>query len=245
MEGKIYLYLIIIYWWAGNVKGQHNHSIYQAYITGNMVKWKFTIDSMETMQVKTDKDKLDLINYQYGYIAWCIDRKQTKDAEKYLAKAESLLNQLELKKYELSMVYAYRAAFIGFKIGISPYKAPFIGPESLNFARKSVITDPENAFGYVQLGNIAYYTPRMFGGNRNEAMQYYLKAVQIMEPLNPKGTENWNYLNLLATVINAYFDLEQYEQAKHYCSKTLSLEPRFRWVKNNLYPKVLKGLQNE
>ncbi|MGC9385086.1 MAG: hypothetical protein ACP5D6_10845, partial [Kosmotogaceae bacterium] len=57
--------------------------------------------------------------------------------------------------------------------------------------------------------------------------------------------DNWNYLNLLATIINAYYEIGNYEKAKQYCIKTLAIESNFDWVKNVLYPKTLKKTENE
>lgn len=222
--------------------GQNNSSIYRAYVIGDMGKWKKTMDSLENVIPKTNKEKLDLINYQYGYIAWCIDKNKDAEAEVYLEKTQVLLKHLEKQNYSLSMLYAYKAAFIGFEIGISPYKAPFIGSESLRFARQSLALDSQNAFAYVQLGNIAFYTPQLFGGSKSEAMEHYEKAIRIMEEEGKQLLINWNYLNLLATTINAYMKFEKYNNAKNLSVKTLYIEPNFEWVKNELYPQILKKL---
>lgn len=241
MERKKYILIIIVGFFVVFSYGQNSKTIYQAYISGNMVEWKKAIDNHKTT---TNNDRLDLINYQYGYIAFCIDRDKEEEAERYIQKTENIVVQLEKQQYKLSMLYAYKSALVGFKIGISPYKAPFIGQKSLTFAKKSIEIDGTNFFGYSQLGNIAYYTPPMFGGSKTEAMKHYLKALELMEK-NPSAIKNnWNYLNLLATIINAYYEQEQYEMAKKYCIIALAIEPEFDWVKNQLYPKTLKKLNN-
>lgn len=222
---------------------QNNKLIYKAYTNSNMNQWKHSMDSMNVIKQKTNKELLELINYQYGYIGWCISNKKTVEAEKYLEKASLNLKQLEQKKYNLSMLYAYKAAFVGFEIGLSPYKAPFIGPKSLEYAQKSISLDSLNTLGYMQLGNIAYYTPEILGGSKTEALKHYLKALKIMEKNSELKTHNWNYLNLLGTIIKAYMDLNRNQAAKEYCIKTLSVEPGFDWVKNQLYPQVLKKLK--
>lgn len=206
-----------------------------------MGKWKSTMDSISNINSKSNKQQLELINYQYGYIPWCIDNDREKEAEEYLNKAQKILKQLEQQDYKPSILYAYKAAFIGFEIGLAPYKAPFIGPESLSFANQSKNLNSNNAFSYVQLGHIEFYTPKIFGGSKTNAMQHYLKAVSIMEN-NEQLSQNWNYLNVLATIVNAYIELEQYDKAKEYCVKTLEIEPNFDWVKNELYPQILKKL---
>lgn len=241
MEGKKYILIISVTLWSCLLFGQNNKTIYKAYASGNMNRWKAAMDSIDVLKTKNNHDLLDLINYQYGYIAWCIESNQEEEAEKYLEKATGNLKQLEQKKYKESMLYAYKAAFIGFEIGLANYKAPFIGMNSLDYAKKSVTIDASNAFGYIQLGNIYLHMPTLFGGSKTEALAYYLKALHLMESNKEYKTSNWNYLNIYATIINAFIDLNQYEDAKKYCIKALTIEPGFDWVKNNLYPKALKN----
>lgn len=242
MERTKYLFVVLFSLFTLVLFGQNNKSIYHAYVSGDMDKWKYAMDSLEVVKPKNNKEYLDLINYQYGYIAWCISKEKTNEAKEYINKSEKLIELLEKQRYDLSMLYAYKAAFIGFEIGISPYKAPFIGSRSLTYANQSVGFDSLNALAYAQLGNITFYTPKMFGGSKPEAMQYYLKALKIMQAGLESTKQNWNYLNLLATIINAYLELEQYDMAKKYCLKTLAIEPEFDWVKNKLYPEILKNI---
>lgn len=243
MERKKYILITIFIMLSCIIQGQNNKSIYKAYASGNMNRWKYVVDSLDIIQQKTDKELLDLINYQYGYIAWCIGNKKEKEATNYLKKATNYLKKLENKKYNISMIYAYKSAFIGFEIGLSQYKAPFIGPKSLEYAKKSISTDALNVLGYIQLGNIAYYTPSTLGGSKSEALKNYYKAFNLMESNNEYKINNWNYLNLLATLISTYIDLNQYKEAQKYCKKALTIEPNFDWVKTNLYPKVLKNIK--
>ena len=243
MERTKYLFVILFSLFTLVLFGQNNKSIYQAYVNGNMDKWKYAMDSLEAIKTISNKENLDLINYQYGYIAWCISNKKKSEAEKYMNKSKKLIELLEKQHYNLSMLYAYKAALVGFEIGISPYKAPFIGQQSLSFANQSVDFDSLNALAYMQLGNIAFYTPKMLGGSKPEAIQYYFKALKIMQEGIESTNGNWNYLNLLATIINANMELKQYELAKKYCLETLAIEPQFDWVKNELYPEILKNIK--
>lgn len=240
MEGKKYLLLMTFLLTCGLLWGQSNMSIYNAYASGDMKRWKYAMDSIDAVQKKTNKELLDLINYQYGYVAWCIGENRLDDAKRYLKKAINNVEWLEQKRYNESMTYAYKAAFIGFEIGLAKYKAPIIGMKSLEYANKSVSIDNSNAFGYLQLGNIYFYMPKVFGGSKSEAMGYYLKSLKMMESGNEYKTTNWNYLNLLVNIISGYMEMRQSDESKKYCIKALTVEPRFDWVKNELYPQVLK-----
>ncbi len=245
MERKKYLLIVFFGILLVPSVGQSHKIIYHAYINGDMVKWKSAMDSLDAARPKSNAEKLDVINYQYGYIAWCIDHNKKKEAMHYMEKAEEQIGYLEKQKYQVSMLLAYKAAFIGYKIGLSPHKAPFIGPESVTYAEKSVSADPMNALGHVQLGNIAFFTPGIFGGSKEDAMQHYVRALRLMESQPGETDRNWNYLNLLVTIIQTCMELEEFHAARDYCQKTLTVEPRFDWVRNQLYPQVLKKINHE
>ncbi len=236
MEKSKCIFLILFCLGFTFVYGQ-NKSIYDAYKSGDMLAWQSTMNAIEP---KTDAEILALINYQYGYTAWCIGQKRDDEAKKYLDSAQSLVKKLEKKDYHTSTLWAYKAAFVGFEIGIDPHRAPFIGLRSLAFAKQSTKADPSNYFAYLQLGNSAFYTPKVFGGSKKDAIGYYLHALELIEKDAQLLRDNWNYLNLLATIINAYYEMGDYERAQTYCTKALSVAPDFSWVKHTLYPKIRK-----
>lgn len=245
MERTKYFLVCLFALFSAALIAQNNPAIYSSYAAGKMSEWKHTIDSIEALKLKGNKELLDLVNYQYGYVGWCIGKKKSEEAEQYMSSAHAILKLLEQRKYNLSILYAYKAAFVGFSIGLATYKAPIIGPKSIQYAKKSISLDSTNCWGHMQLGNIAFYTPKVFGGSKTEAVKHYLKALRLMEKDKAYRVQNWNYLNLLATIINAYMDLNQYETARKYCVKALAVEPKFSWVKNNLYPKISEKLNNE
>ena len=245
MERKKNILIILLVLPYLYLAGQSNENIYQAYISSNMDLWKNTIDSLEKRPVTSLAEKLELINYQYGYTGWCIDQNKMNEANNMIERSEKLILILERRDFNLSMVYAYKAALIGFRIGIAPYKAPLIGMKSKEYAEKSMDINPENTMAIVQLGNICYYKPKLFGGSKKEAIVHYNSALKLMEAKPAELKNNWNYLNLLATIINAYLSLHEFNMAKQYCEKALSIEPSFDWVKNTLYPQTLKELNDE
>jgi len=240
MERKNYTILIILFFISFNLFSQNNKKIYEAYIRGKMNDWRELIDSLNNSKYLTNRAKLDLINYEYGYIAWCIDNGKNDEAKSYLKRAQKRLEYLENISYNTSMINAYKAAFIGFEIGINPYKAPLIGKKSQSYANKAIEIDPNNYFAYLQLANIYYYAPAIAGGSKVKAIDYYLKALNIIERNPEMLKNNWNYLNLLVTIINCYIDNKQYDKALQYAKKVLKIEPNFLWVKNQIYPELIK-----
>jgi len=218
----------------------YKEKIYDCFVNDKMNEWKKIIDKIEKIEKKSNSLRLELINYQYGYIGWCLGNNKEDIAEDYLDLALKNIEKLEDLNYKLPMINAYKSAFWGFKIGLAFYKAPFLGPESIKFAEKSVELDPQNYFGYIQLGNIEYYMPATFGGSKTLAIEYYLKAQKILEEDTEAIKNDWNYLSLLITIGQAYTGMENYSMAKKYYEKVLKIEPDFDWVKNELLTELNK-----
>ncbi len=231
----IFIFLI------GTMSAQTNKSqIYQAYIKGDMLAWKSIIDNMQAQEPKSIELRLELANYHYGYIGWCIGSKNYDLAKKYLEKAEQNLSEIEKSGKYASNVCSYKAAFVGFQIGINTYKAPILGPKSVECAEKAILLDKTNPFGFMEYGNIEYYMPAMFGGSKSKAITYYLAALTLLERKPEYLKNDWNYLNFISILANAYTEVGNYDKAELYYKKVMTIEPEFSWVKNTLYPKFLK-----
>lgn len=227
-------------WIIVGAAASNKEQIYKAYIGNDMNLWKKTMDQMMGQKNKTTAFQLELLNYHYGYIAWCIGNKLNERAEIYLTQAESIVKQLEKEKEYKAYTCAYRSALYGYRIGLNKIKAPFIGPKSVECAREAMKTDAFNPYGYIQYGNAQFYMPPVFGGSKKSALNHFLKAKTLMER-DPQNLQNdWNYLSLLTMLVKVYAELGNYQQAKSYCELILEKEPGYAWVKQEIYPEILK-----
>jgi tetratricopeptide (TPR) repeat protein len=207
-----------------------------------MGNWKSVIDEMNQQQTKDNDFLFELVNYQYGYVGWCIDMDNDDQAEEYLSLAEENIEMLEKAGYKLSLVNAYKSAFYGFRIGLNIFKAPFIGPKSVACAESAMKLDEKNPYGYIQYGNSQYYMPATFGGSKTVALAYFTKAQLLMETDEDQLKEDWNYLTLLSMIAKAHTELKDYASAKACYEKILRIEPNILWVRNELYPELLKKI---
>ncbi len=243
MERQKYISLIVILAfavispvWASSYKNR----IYDAYISNNMPKWKIIIDEMENLKRKDTGFLMELVNFQYGYIGFCIGSENMVEAEKYLDLAVKNLLQLEKSGVESSQISAYKSAFYGYEIGINKLKAPFIGPKSIKYSQLSMEQNPQNPMGYIQYGNSQFYMPPVFGGSKKEAVEHFIKAENLMQKDKLKIENDWNYLSVLALIGQSYFAMEDYKNARIYFEKALKVEPDFLLVKLDLLPKLMK-----
>lgn len=222
------------------LSASYRSDIYKAYITGRMDEWKVVIDKMSLSSAKSDAFIAELLNYQYGYIGWCIANGKKEEAGRYLELAWKNVAILEAKGAMLSDVNAYKSALYGYRIGLNNLRAPFAGPKSISCAEKAISLNCSNPNGYIQYANALYFMPESFGGSKTAASDNYLTAQELMEAKPEDLKENWNYLGLLVTIGKAYLETGDYAAAKRYFEKILKIEPDFTWVRDELYPQLLK-----
>lgn len=212
-----------------------SRTIYNSYVNKDMNHWKIIIDSLQVELEKGNlkvQQKWELLNYQYGYIAWAISKKKEKkeEAEYYLDIAKDNLEKLVENSGKTATSNAYSAAFVAYEIGITPFKAPFIGLKSMKYGETAIKQDSLNHFALIQYGNIMNYMPRAFGGSKDKALVYYKKAKEIMKKDEVLYKENWLYMNLILTIADIYKNKKDYEITKQYYLEALELEPGYKFV---------------
>lgn len=214
-------------------------SIYKAYISGDMELWRRVIDKMHDAKDKTTTQELDLLNFEYGYIGWCLGAKKTALAKTYMKRMDERMSRLTRQQVRPALLSAYISAYFGFQVGLNKLKAPFLGQKSIAAAQRSVELEPSNALGHIQLGNIDYFRPPLFGGSKREALKHYLTAERLLQSeMKAKGLDkDWNLLSLQVQIADTYESLDEINQADEYYKKILTSAPDFKWVKDDLYPK--------
>lgn len=222
----------------------YKNNLYTAFTQGNMKLWESTITQMEYEYNRGGNIDLlyKLTNAKYGFIAYSIGNELEGKAEKHLKKAIKYVEKLiESGNYQ-SEAYALQGAFYAFKIGLKPITGAIWGPKSLKSINKAMELDASNPTAWLEKANSLYYMPEAFGGSKENAILHYKRAVKIYEEQG-KTRKNWMYLNTLTTLAQSYEDVGKQEKAKEVYKKILSIEPRFEWVKNELYPQLLEKIE--
>ncbi|WP_165021960.1 tetratricopeptide repeat protein [Dysgonomonas sp. ZJ279] len=239
---KYYSVLVVLFMSLSINATNNKEAIYNAFITGNMAEWKTIITDIESRKLTSVSDKLELVNYYYGYIGYNLGVKKKKEAAIYVDKMETILDELTKLSPNVADVYAYKAALVGFKIGLSPYKAPFIGKSSGENAKKALAIDGDNIQGNIEQANVLYYSPSAFGGDKAKAKEYYKKAVSLFENNPTLLKQNWLYLSLLTKIAEIQEEEKDFKSAKQTYDKILAKEPNYSYVKNELLPNLKKKM---
>jgi len=213
--------------------------IYNAYVNGNMLKWENVILSIEKQKPTSPDDKLELLSYYYGYTGYLLGVKNYEKAARFIDKGDKLISDILKYSPQNATAYAFKGSFIGFRIGMSKFKAITLGPESNKNIARAFELDPTNIQAHVDKANALYHTPALFGGDKKQSLILFSKAASLLE--KSKQTEyNWFYLNVLTLTAKNYESLEQWQNAKTIYEKILRFSPDYKWVKNELYPALLK-----
>lgn len=236
--------ILMIFICCGKLNAGFRSEIYHAYINNNMGLWKSIIDRMNAVPDKSNEYILELVNYQYGYIGYCLGNNKEGEAKIYLNLAQKNIDLLEKQKYRLSEVSAYNSAFCGYRMGLNILSVPYNGFRSIEFAKSAIELDCENYMGYVQMGNIQFYMPKSFGGSKKEGITYFIKARELLEKDSSCIKENWNYQAVLILIGQSYYYLNDYQAAKKVYQYILLLEPDFGYVRDELFPKLLNKMKS-
>jgi tetratricopeptide (TPR) repeat protein len=157
--------------------------------------------------------------------------------------AQNNLGLLEKTRTDVSTISAYKSAFYGYEIGLNIIKAPILGPKSLKYSKLAMEQNPQNPMGYIQYGNSQFYMPAIFGGSKKEAVEHFIKALELMEKETTRIEKDWNYLSLLTLIGQSFTEMKEYKNAKKYFEKALAIEPNFLFVKLELLPDLLENMK--
>lgn len=221
---------------------------YEAYTQADPTKW---LKAANYVEKNTDMSKTEnieeVIHCYYAYASALIAKKMRVEAAKAIEKGKKMADELLKKEPENALALNYKGCFIGYEIAMNKMKAITLGKSCMNYLNRAYHLNPNHPQILFDKGNSLYYPPRIFGGDKKEALKHYQKAIAILEKQN-KTQHNWMYLQLLVVEAHSYELLGNDQLAEKSYLKALKTAPDFQLVKNELYPKLksrMNGTSNE
>jgi tetratricopeptide (TPR) repeat protein len=212
--------------------------MYEAYLNADNGKWLECINALDAIYEKSsdDTDLLALAKAQHASFTSFRIKKDTEGAQKIINVAQKNVEIYLKNNSKSAEANALLSGILGLQISLSPMKGMSLGSKSSSLADKAIKFDTMNAFANYQKGSSLYFTPRLWGGDVPQAIEHLEVAKRIYET---QGIDNdWNYLNTLAILGQAYHYQEDLEKAKTSYDLALTTAPDFGWVKFNLLPKL-------
>ena len=178
------------------------------------------------------------------YLALCEYRLATFFAATPGEQTESINRTIEHLKGAIELEdnfsdsHALLASAYGQKLSLKPHLGMALGPETKRVLEKSKRLDGNNPRVVLIDGMSDYYTPAMFGGDRQRAISKMEHALElfakeeIRDPLQP----SWGYDEACAHLGIMRQETGDIEGAREVFVKALEINPNNGWVKSQLLP---------
>lgn len=234
---KILLYglLSIVSQWC--VAQYSDEALYAAYMKKDMSVWQAYIDQTDWSKIDT-AEKLRLVNYEYGFIANCIQANNPK-SEEYLSAFHTHLEELqELGQITEARYYMYLSSVYAYDLMLNRGKLLSSGVKSFKSIKKAYKLAPNDPLVLTLKANVDFYAPPAIGGDKESALKDFILAKQLLEQ-EGKYQYLWNYAALRLCIAQCYEKTGEVQKAIDECYDILKVMPQFSYVKDEYLPTLL------
>ena len=150
---------------------------------------------------------------------------------------EHLKSAIELED-NFSDAHALLASAYSQKLGLKPHLGMVLGPETKRVLEKSKRLEGDNPRVVLIDGMGDYYTPAVFGGDKQRAISKLEQALELFakEEIRDPFQPSWGYDEACAYLGIMRQEAGDIEGAREAFVKALVVNPNNGWVKNHLLP---------
>ena len=199
-----------------------------------------------------DDSKSWLVHYyiglaDYRLVSYYFGKQDKNKAKQFINDGiEHLLATIDSNE-NFADAHSLLGSLYGNKIGINPLLGMTLGPKSGKEMGKAIELEPENPRNYLIAGWSAYFAPKMFGGGKEKAKNYFEQAIayfdsfKVSDPLLP----DWGHDEAYLWLGMAQMETEELEEAKINFNQALDINPENNWVKYALLPQLKAKMVNK
>lgn len=150
-------------------------------------EWLNIANTMERIAHKENKKWLPAYYASYCYLMTGIFTEKKKDQDAWYTKADDWVQICEkIENIDTAEVLVLKANIWQMQISLKPMKlGQTLGPLTDKAIKDAERISPDNPRVHLLKGQIAFYTPPMFGGDKDRAYQDFLKAKELFEIIKP------------------------------------------------------------
>jgi tetratricopeptide (TPR) repeat protein len=233
---------MLVFWmmfgsaWSNSVSSLNKRFI-NYYLSGNMVEWKQTMDSLRTVKLDVATERI-LLYAEYGLIGHYIGRGSKEAAKAEVPHFEARIEKALIRRPNDGELHAFAAALVAYRIALQPWRAPFLAHSHIDKLERAVKLSPTKGLPLVEQANSLYFRPSIAGGDKRKAIQAYEKAFAYYKD---SRRDHWMYYNVGAWLAQAYASQGDKARAEKLYLQLLNEAPSFSWVKDELLPALKKG----
>jgi len=210
------------------------------YAESNATAWNaaltqtdLTPSSLQKLSATELDHQIQLLFVATGYF---LGQKNEEQAKATLTKLEALQEFRKNQSPVDAKFHARNAGILGYKMALSPWKAPVLGPQNYYTLKDGAKLDSLDPILLQEQANAKFWAPDLLGGDLHEAIRLYQTAMQIWQKENECLHCNWRYLYNLAQLGVALEKNGQTAKAQELWNKALKIKPNYAWVRKELIP---------
>ncbi len=214
---------------------------YRAYVQNSKTMWTLLIDELRSQYdaAQNDMQLLYLLTKaQIGIVNASMADRDKPTYKKYIKDIDDNTKRLIESDVAWSDAYVLRSRMYSAKMAFHPMRSMFLGPKSDKAIENALKHGPENPEAWMVEGGSKFFTPAMFGGDIEEAIQAYSKAIELFKEARGGVKSNPEYLEACAWLGQAYVKNDKYQEAVNVYNEALDQEPDFGWIKYVLLPEA-------
>lgn len=225
---------------AQNTVQQYKALFYAYYVKNDFQQWAQTLSKLEAFVARNPNRThlYELSLAQYGLLGYYRESKQTEKGVALLRKAEKTVDKMLALDEKWAFANCLKGAMLGLETEFYPAKVVYLGPRALAYyddGRELASNQPD---AYVELANLAYHAPAVFGGDKEEAVTYFKKAINLYDQKPALKQNNWQYLHSLAWLARSHMALGDKSAARETIDKLRRYAPNFHFLNSVLVPEL-------
>ncbi len=193
-----------------------------------------------------------LVHYYIGFTDLRLFYNSLSEDDKESAKLfidngiEHLEKSVEIKD-DFAEGYALLGSLLGNKIGLNPMLGMTLGMKSGRVMYRAFELAPDNPRVSLIAGESSYYTPKLFGGGKEKAMEKIKKAIELFQTFKSQSPlyPSWGYDEAYAYKGMIHTDWEQWEEAKKSFEMGLEINPNNGWISMDLMQNLEEKMKAE
>jgi tetratricopeptide (TPR) repeat protein len=219
---------------------QAKAQIYHAYVTNQAQPWLTGIAELRQAWHRAGQPEGELL-YQlalaeYGMVGFCQKRGDCDDVSQRIDRTERYLDQLYGDPAFRGVATSMQGGLLAMRINENNWKGLSLGPRGAALIVEGTRIAPQHPGTWVELGNLRANAPAFFGGDKEEALAAFQKAVQLLDQSPELRRYNWLYLHALANLGRAHANLGQKQAARQVYQRALAIAPGFHLIEQELIP---------
>lgn len=173
-------------------------------------------------------------DYRDGYLYYTLSIAQQvagdeKAAEQSLAEAIDLLEEQVDKAPESAEAWALLSGSYGMMIGYRPFRGAVLGPRADRAVETALKLEPDNPRAALIMGIALYSKPRMWGGDKREAIEWLTRAIAAFNDA-PAGDIPWGHSNAYIWRAKSHYDVDEPGLALADLDAALAVAPDNAWA---------------